>query len=48
MPYQILTKGKNRVVKKPYIFTELYKIIAEKDFVSMTVERVDEDSIGNT
>lgn len=41
--YQILYKGKNIVVKDPYIFSEVARMLAEKDFDSVTVEYVADD-----
>lgn len=41
--YQILYKGKVSVVKDPYIFTTIYRLLAEKDFHSITVEWVEDE-----
>lgn len=38
--YQILYKGKNILVKDPYVFIEVIRILAEADFDFMTIEKV--------
>ena len=38
--YQILYKGEVTVVKDPYIFFTIYQLLAEKDFDSITVEKM--------
>ena len=41
--YQILYKGTVTVVKDPYIFTTMYRLLAETDFDSVTVEYVEDE-----
>lgn len=41
MSYQILIKGKNIIVKEQLIFSVVYKLLADKDFESMTIELIE-------
>ena len=43
MMYQILYKGKVTFVKDPYIFSTVYRMLGEKDFNSITVEKMGEE-----
>lgn len=41
--YQILYKGANTLVKDPYIFSVLIRMLSEKDFNVITVEKMKDE-----
>lgn len=39
--YQILYKGKNILVRDQYVLSKVIRILAEADFSSLTIEKVE-------
>lgn len=48
MNYQILYKGENTMIKERHVFYTIYKILSEKDFNTITIEKVIENDTKDT